>query len=56
MATFAALAGEAKLVEKVKQGYREGQPDHLRQLRHSPVLFGIGKSAREELFYFTENG
>ena len=50
MATFATLAG-VKLPEKD----REGQANHLRQLRHDTGLFGTGKSARTEWFYFTEN-
>jgi arylsulfatase A-like enzyme len=50
MATFAALAG-AKLPEKD----REGQPIIFDSYDMSPVLFGTGKSARENWFYFTEN-
>jgi arylsulfatase A-like enzyme len=50
MATFATLAG-VKLPEKD----REGQPIIFDSYDMSPVLFGTGKSARNEWFYFTEN-
>jgi arylsulfatase len=50
MATFAALAG-ARLPEKD----REGQPIIFDSYDMSPVLFGTGRSARENWFYFTEN-
>jgi arylsulfatase A-like enzyme len=50
MATFATLAG-AKLPTKD----REGQPIIFDSYDMSPVLFGTGKSARNEWFYFTEN-
>ncbi len=50
MATFAAIAG-VKLPEKD----REGQPIIFDSYDMSPVLFGTGKSARNEWFYFTEN-
>lgn len=50
MATFASLAG-IKLPEKD----REGQPIIFDSYDMSPVLFGTGKSARENWFYFTEN-
>jgi arylsulfatase A-like enzyme len=50
MATFASLAG-VKLPEKD----REGQPIIFDSYDMSPVLFGTGKSARNEWFYFTEN-
>jgi arylsulfatase A-like enzyme len=50
MATFASLAG-VKLPEKD----REGQPIIFDSHDMSPVLFGTGKSARNEWFYFTEN-
>ena len=50
MATFAALAG-VKLPTKD----REGQPIIFDSYDMSPVLFGTGKSPRNEWFYFTEN-
>lgn len=50
MATFAALAG-VKLPEKDL----EGQPMIFDSYDMSPVLFGTGKCAREEWFYFTED-
>ena len=50
MATFASLAG-VKLPEKD----REGQPIIFDSYDMSPVLFGTGKSLRNDWFYFTEN-
>ena len=50
MATFAALAG-VKLPEKD----REGQPIIFDSYDMSPVLFGTGKSKRDNWFFFTEN-
>ncbi len=50
MATFASLAG-TKLPEKD----REGQPIIFDSYDMTPVLFGTGKSARNNWFYFTEN-
>jgi arylsulfatase len=50
MATFAAVAG-VKLPTKD----REGQPIIFDSYDMSPVLFGTGKCARTEWFYFTEN-
>jgi arylsulfatase A-like enzyme len=50
MATFAALAG-VKLPEKD----RDGQPTVFDSYDMTPVLFGTGKSPREEWFYFTED-
>ena len=50
MATFAALAG-VKLPEKD----RDGKPIIFDSYDMSPVLFGTGKSARNNWFYFTEN-
>lgn len=50
MATFASVAG-VKLPEKD----REGQPIIFDSYDMSPVLFGTGKSARSDWFYFTEN-
>ena len=50
MATFAAI-GDAKLPKKD----REGQPIFFDSYDMSPVLFGTGKSKRNEWFYFTEN-
>ncbi|HET6275653.1 MAG TPA: arylsulfatase [Candidatus Cybelea sp.] len=50
MATFASLA-EVKLPTKD----REGQPTIFDSYDISPVLFGTGKSPRNEWFYFTEN-
>jgi arylsulfatase A-like enzyme len=50
MATFASLAG-AKLPVKD----REGQPIIFDSYDMSPILFGTGKSARTEWFYFTED-
>ena len=50
MATFAALAG-IDLPEKD----RAGEPIIFDSYDMSPVLFGTGKSKRNEWFYFTEN-
>ena len=50
MATFASLAG-VKLPEKD----RDGKPMTFDSYDMSPVLFGTGKSARDNWFYFTEN-
>jgi arylsulfatase A-like enzyme len=50
MATFAAVAGE-----KLPENDREEKPIYFDSLDMSPVLFGTGKSARKEWFYFTEN-
>ena len=50
MATFASLAG-VKLPEKD----RAGEPTIFDSYDMSPVLFGQGKSKRENWFYFTEN-
>jgi arylsulfatase len=50
MATFASLAG-VKLPEKD----RDGQPTIFDSYDMTPVLFGTGKCAREEWFYFTED-
>jgi arylsulfatase A-like enzyme len=50
MATFAAIA-DVKLPEKD----RDGQPIIFDSYDMSPVLFGTGKSERNEWFYFTEN-
>jgi arylsulfatase len=50
MATFASLAG-VKLPEKD----RDGKPIIFDSYDMSPVLFGTGKSARNNWFYFTEN-
>src|SRR5215213_5326572 len=50
MATFASVAS-TKLPEKD----REGQPTIFDSYDMSPVLFGTGKSARNEWFYFTED-
>jgi len=50
MATFAALAGVELPTED-----REGQPIIFDSYDMSPVLFGTGKSERNEWFYFTEN-
>ena len=50
MATFASLAGA-----KLPQNDREGKPMVFDSYDMSPVLFGTGKSARNEWFYFTEN-
>jgi arylsulfatase len=50
MATFAELGG-AKLPKKD----RDGKPMVFDSYDMSPVLFGKGKSARNEWFYFTEN-
>jgi arylsulfatase A-like enzyme len=50
MATFASLAG-VKLPEKD----RAGEPTIFDSFDMSPVLFGQGKSKRENWFYFTEN-
>ncbi|OAI13137.1 arylsulfatase [Methylomonas lenta] len=50
MATFASLAG-VKLPEKD----RDGKPMTFDSYDMSPALFGTGKSARNNWFYFTEN-
>ncbi len=50
MATFAALAG-LKLPDKD----REGKPIIFDSYDMSPLLFGTGKWARTNWFYFTEN-
>ena len=50
MATFSAVAG-IKLPEKDL----DGQPTIFDSYDMSPILFGTGKSARENWFYFTEN-
>jgi arylsulfatase len=50
MATFAAIAGV-----KLPEEDREGQPIIFDSHDMSPVLFGTGKSSRNEWFYFTEN-
>jgi arylsulfatase A-like enzyme len=50
MATFASLAG-VKLPEKD----RDGKPIIFDSYDMSPILFGTGKSARTNWFYFTEN-
>ncbi|MFL5163519.1 MAG: arylsulfatase [Microvirga sp.] len=50
MATFASVAS-TKLPEKD----REGQPIVFDSHDMSPVLFGTGKSTRNEWFYFTED-
>jgi arylsulfatase len=50
MATFASVAS-TKLPEKD----REGQPIMFDSHDMSPVLFGTGKSTRNEWFYFTED-
>ncbi|MFC1681489.1 arylsulfatase [Pseudomonadota bacterium] len=50
MSTFAAIAGV-----KLPQKDREGQPIIFDSYDMSPVLFGTGKSERNEWFYFTEN-
>jgi len=51
MATFAHLAGIKELPKKD----REGQPIIFDSYDMSPVLFGTGKSERNEWFYFTED-
>jgi arylsulfatase A-like enzyme len=51
MATFAHLAGIAKLPEKD----RDGQPIIFDSYDMSPILFGTGKSARKCWYYFTED-
>jgi arylsulfatase len=50
MATFASLAGV-----KLPENDRAGQPIIFDSYDMSPLLFGTGKSARKEWFYFTEN-
>ena len=50
MATFASIAG-VQLPEKD----RAGEPIIFDSYDMSPVLFGTGKSERNEWFYFTEN-
>src|ERR1700751_722928 len=50
MATFASLAGV-----KPPENDRAGQPIIFDSYDLSPILFGTGKSARKNWFYFTEN-
>ena len=50
MATFASVAGVALPTKD-----REGAPIMFDSYDMSPVLFGTGKSPRNEWFYFTEN-
>jgi len=50
MATFASVGGVP-----LPKNDREGQPIIFDSYDMSPVLFGKGKSARNEWFYFTEN-
>jgi arylsulfatase len=50
MATFASLAGV-----KLPENDRAGQPIIFDSYDMSAILFGTGKSARKEWFYFTEN-
>ena len=50
MATFASLAGV-----KLPENDRGGQPIIFDSYDMSPILFGTGKSARKNWFYFTEN-
>jgi len=50
MATFASLAGV-----KLPENDREGKPIMFDSYDMSPMLFGTGKCARKEWFYFTEN-
>jgi arylsulfatase A-like enzyme len=50
MATFAAVGGA-----KLPTQDRAGQPIMFDSYDMSPVLFGTGKSPRNEWFYFTEN-
>jgi arylsulfatase A-like enzyme len=50
MATFAAVGGA-----KLPANDREGKPIYFDSHDMSPVLFGTGKSKRNEWFYFTEN-
>ena len=51
MATFASIAGIAKLPDKD----REGQPIIFDSYDISPVLFGTGPDPRKNWFYFTED-
>ncbi len=50
MATFASVAGV-----KLPTNDRENKPIIFDSYDMSPVLFGTGKCARKEWFYFTEN-
>jgi len=50
MATFASVAGI-----KLPENDRAGQPIIFDSFDMSPLLFGTGKCARKEWFYFTEN-
>ena len=50
MATFAAVAGA-----KLPENDRDGKPIYFDSYDMSPLLFGTGKCARNEWFYFTEN-
>jgi arylsulfatase len=51
MATFAHVAGIKELPKKD----RAGKPIIFDSYDMSPILFGTGKSARNDWFYFTEN-
>jgi arylsulfatase A-like enzyme len=50
MATFAAVGGV-----QLPKNDRESKPIYFDSYDLSPVLFGTGKSPRNEWFYFTEN-
>jgi arylsulfatase len=50
MATFASVAGV-----QLPKNDREGKPIIFDSYDMSPILFGTGKSERNEWFYFTEN-
>jgi arylsulfatase A-like enzyme len=50
MATFASVAGV-----KLPADDREGKPIYFDSFDMSPLLFGTGKCARKDWFYFTEN-
>jgi arylsulfatase A-like enzyme len=50
MATFASVAGV-----ELPENDRDGKPIIFDSYDMSPVLFGTGKSDRNEWFYFTEN-
>ena len=50
MATFASVGGVA-----LPKDDREGKPIYFDSYDITPVLFGSGKSPRNEWFYFTEN-
>ncbi|MEZ4287754.1 MAG: arylsulfatase [Polyangiales bacterium] len=57
--TFLQIAGDPDIKEKLKAGYRAGSKRfkvHLDGYSQLDMLLGNGPSAREELFYFSDDG